>query len=138
MIRKSPGLVVALLCTLVLAGPVLAEGSWQSFISNALPGFDSRTWTDRNVDAANTTIRFDTCRDSVANGNNDWAQIALMKMNFAWPAENRGEIVLFCFVSATGNWGRQPAADYQFELKARSGPNENWNNLDVGFVRVSY
>lgn len=135
--RKYAGAVIGCLLAILSVGTVLAEGSFDSFITGAHRGFDSRTWVDRDNDNANTTVRFDTCRDTVANGANDWAKVSLQRMRLILPAENRGTKTLNCWVSATGNWGDQPASDYQFQLEDYSG-GAGANVLNVGFVRVTY
>lgn len=137
--RKYTGVVAGLLLSTFVVGTALAEGSWESYIINARRSFDSRTWTDRDIDANATLIRFDTCRDeNTTNGPNDWAKVSLQRMRFLQPAENRGQKTLNCWVSATGDWGRQPASDYQFQLDDYSGGTETYNVFDVGFLRVSY
>ncbi len=139
MHRKYTGVVAGLLLSILTVGTALAEGSWDSYIINAHRSFDSRTWTDRDIDANATTIRFDTCRDeNTTNGSDDWAKVSLQRMRLFLPAENRGQKTLFCWVSATGDWGRQPASDYQFQLDDYSGGTDSWNVFDVGFLRVSY
>ena len=52
----SLGLAVASVAT-----PAFAEGSWHSYLDKVLPGFDSRTWRDGNVDANSTNIGFTNC-----------------------------------------------------------------------------
>ena len=53
------GLSVA--ATLALAAPAQAEGSWSSYWYRVLPGVTTRTWTDQNVDANNTYVKFRYC-----------------------------------------------------------------------------
>ncbi len=120
--RKCTGVVIGLLLSIFAVGTVLAEGSWDSYIINASRSFDSRTWTDNDLDNNDTTIRFDTCRDeNTGNGSDDWATVSLQRMRGWLPAENRGQVTLHCWTSATGNWGHQPGSDYQFQLDDYSG-----------------
>jgi hypothetical protein len=92
---------------------------------------------DHNSDDKNTTVRFDTCRDDVANGAIDWATISLQRMRLILPAENRGWRKLNCWITDTESWGDQPASDYQFQVEDYSGGG-GANSLDVDFLRVTY
>lgn len=58
---KAAGLVAA--CMLV-ASPAFAEGSWTGSISGANTGYGSRTWTDKNSDAAANGGRLTNCSRS--------------------------------------------------------------------------
>lgn len=97
MAHKSPGVIVALLCVLFLSGTALAEGSWASFLSQVLPGFESRGWTDTHVDHVATTVRFDGCRGAVPGTDpNDWAEVKLYReISFA-PDEGFAIKRLYC------------------------------------------
>lgn len=137
--RRYTGVVAGILLSVFFVGTVLAEGSWDSYIINARRSFDSRTWVDHDLDNIGTTVRFDTCRDeNTGNGASDWANVSLQRMRLLLPAENRGQKTLNCWVSATGDWGDQPASDYQFQLDDYSGGTETYNVFDVGFLKVSY
>lgn len=138
MRKRLLGMSVSLLCALALAGPVLAEGSFTSYISGAWPGFDSRTWVDKNTDNVVTTIRFDDCRDTVPGTDpNDWVDVTLWKHNWAFPATNRGLNRFHCWDTDTERWGDEPAADYRFEITDYSGPDW-YNTISVGWLKVSY
>jgi hypothetical protein len=137
--RKYSGVQAGLVLSMLVAGVVLAEGSWTSSMSNVNVGFDSRTWTDRNTDNVGTTIRFDDCRDeNYTNGTGDWATVSLQRHNGIFPAGDVGRKTLYCYDTDTGNWGDQPAQDYHFQVEAFSGGSFSTNRLDVPFLRVSY
>lgn len=139
MPRRLISISAGVVCSMVLAGTVLAEGSWDSWMQDVLPGFESRSWEDKNLDAVSTSIRFDGCRDSVPGTDpNDWASAKLMREIPWWPDENLGNKFFWCWNSDTNFWGDVPASWYHFTVTDRSGPDELWNNLDVSFVRVVY
>ncbi|MBD5830347.1 hypothetical protein [Janibacter melonis] len=62
-VAKPVGLVAA--CTLV-ATPAFAKGSWRGTISGANSGFGSRTWVDKNSDAAANGGRITNCSRSAS------------------------------------------------------------------------
>lgn len=140
MAHKSPGVIVALFCVLFLSGTALAEGSWASFLSQVLPGFESRSWTDKHVDHAATTVRFDGCRDAVPGTDpNDWAEVKLYReISFA-PDEGFAIKRLYCWTSDTDGWGEMTkSGSYHWTLTNRSGPSELWNKFDASYVKTSY
>ena len=53
--------------TLVLGGAsaAMAEGSFSTSITQAQPTFQSRTWTDNNVDAVRTKVTLSNCKANV-------------------------------------------------------------------------
>ena len=128
-----------------MAGTALAEGSFGSYISDAGNGFTSRTWVDKNADSVATTVTFRTCRDGVANGTSDWADVFVKRYNWAFPATNLGIKRLYCYNSAVGNWGDVSAADYAFTIDyygpascSKSYGCANPYRFDVGDLTVSY
>lgn len=137
MRRRFLGFTVTSLCLLALAGPVLAQGSFTSYIQGAVWGFDSRTWNDGNTDNVLTTIRFDGCRDGVPGTDpNDWVDVGLWKENWGWQ-ENRGVNRFHCWTSDTERWGDEPAGNYHFTIEDYSGPDW-YNDIDVSWLKVSW
>lgn len=133
--------LVAFALSILVTGTALAEGSWNSFIAGALTGFDSRQWTDNNVDAANTTVRFTGCSD-VLPGNNgqEHTDVAVFRIVPILPDVNHGQKRLTCGGAniGLGNWGRLPgSAQYFFEIKLIHGMASG-NQLWVNAVRVAY
>lgn len=65
-IKGKLTLTAGLIAGLVVlpATPSLAEGSWTSSISDALTGFSSRSWNDRNIDSVATKTSFSTCTET--------------------------------------------------------------------------
>ena len=138
--ERTAALRVAILAlvVLMLAPAAMAEGSWTSSITNALTGFDSRSWTDNNSDSANTTIQFNNCEDDWTAIEPDNTQIQLTKET-PWyePDENRGRFVSDCENSDTDNWGDEPSGSYHFTIIRING-SESSGRLDVPFLRVRY
>lgn len=120
-----------------------AEGFWTSSMSEVAPGFNSRTWTDKNQDATATRIRLDDCRDSHrAHVTSNTAQIQLTRRTGALqPDENRGRNVFYCQSTDSHSWGRQPASDYRFaviRINGREGRNPVQARLSASYVRTDY
>lgn len=120
-----------------------AEGYWTSSISNVAPGFNSRTWTDKNQDSVATKIRLDDCRDSHrTHVTSNTAQIQLTRRTGALqPDENRGRKVFYCQGSDSKSWGRQPASDYRFaviRINGREERNPVQARLSASYVRTDY
>lgn len=133
--RRRLAIVVGLILSLVAPWTVLAEGSWNSFLSGVRQGFESRRWYDNHNDPVATTIRFDNCRDdNPNNGTNDWANVTLYRDIPILPDDNRGNHTLNCYNTATGNWGEQlTAGDFHFTITGLSG---QW--IDASYVEVNY
>lgn len=122
MLRKYAGVILGLALSVIMVSTVLAEGSFNSYIYGAANGFTSRTWVDRNLDNVSTSVNFNYCSDSIANGTSDWADVRVQRYNWAFPATNLGTLRLYCYYyGATGYWGDVPAADYAFVVH-RYGP----------------
>lgn len=138
--RKFSGVLLGVLLTLLLSGVVLAEGSWTSYLTNVPRGFDSRWWHDNHNDAQATKVRFDTCRDSVANGANDWAEISLWRGAGIFPPYLVGTSKrLNCWVTDTKGWGQQPGPpeDFLWNVDDFSGGG-GANRLDVAWLKTWY
>ena len=132
-------LVVAICCGLLsFTGAAFAEGSWSSYLSAVATDFNSRTWADKNSDAANTTIRFDNCREhSGATFSNTEVQLT-RETPWYEPDENRGRKTFTCYSTYTGNWGRQPSSSYHFTITKINGCSGCFYRLDANPVKVSY
>ena len=135
MLRKLAAMAASSLAALTFASAAFAEGSWTSYISGALTGFESRIWYDGNTDAANTLIRFDGCHLTWGPGTN--ADVNLRRVINNWPDDDRGTKRLYCSTSDTGNWGDVPGGDYRFRID-KIGGQTSGNQLNVDYVRVSY
>ncbi len=127
-------LTAALTGILIVAAamPVVAEGSWTSYISGAGAGFDSRTWQDGNSDANSTTIQFKGCKKTDGSGSSATVQLT-REQSFPKPDEDRGKKSFACASSYTGNWSRQPAGSYHFSLTYVQA-TQIW----VDYVKVAY
>jgi len=120
--KKYMAITTTFICILALATVAQAEGSWTSYITGALTGFDSRTWYDGHMDHAHTKIRFAGCRDNnYANDPNDNVTVQLTKEGF-FVDKNMGRINFFCWNSATGDYGEmQEAGNYHFTVVEING-----------------
>lgn len=140
--RRYSGVMIGLLAAILIAGTALAEGSWTSYMINVRRGFESRTWWDNANDSVATTVRLDGCRDQVpANDPNDWGTIRLYRHAGIFPPYAIGtDKKLYCYTSATGNWGAQaaPGEWFHFTVMDYSGGTASWNVFDTSFVRVTY
>lgn len=134
MSRKLATLVVVLVYSLVLVVPAMAagDGSWTSYLSYVVTGFDSRDWHDPHYTSASTTIRFVGCRDNnPQNGTSDDGTVKLWRHG-AWyePGTSMGSKRLECYSSATGNWGVMSVATYyNFEITHINGAASSYYNL---------
>ena len=137
--KRYRGVLLGLLAAFAFAGTALAEGQWTSYMTGVLPGFNSRTWDDQNLDGTSTNIKLVECRDSVPGTDPaDWAKLSLEKENWIFPSENLGTKTFNCWVSSTQFWGDVVAAHYHFTVRDYSGPDFNWNSLNVDTVVVKY
>lgn len=131
MTRKHLVAVFGLVVVLGSTGTALAEGSWNSSMWGVRVGFQSRRWTDNHLDNNSTTIRFDSCTNSVT--------VRLWRDINNWPDENRGSKVLNCGGTATGDWGAVPnAGNYYFQIDAIGGITDQTVSVDVPFLEVKY
>lgn len=135
MSRKHLIVLAALACSLLLSEAALAEGAWSSYLSYVLTGYESRTWTDYNVDAADTYVYFAGCRDGRTSSTN--TAVALWQEISWWPNANLGRQTLYCYSSDWGSWGRVNAGDYYFVIDLINGSASGWR-LDVDYVEVGY
>ncbi len=136
---RLTGVVLLTLASSMLAGSAHAEGRWTSWIGGARVGFESRSWHDNNSDNVNTKITFSTCRDSTPfTDPNDWADVRLYREIRFRPDAIVGTKRLYCWNSASGFYGDVEEGDYHFTITDYSGPNEDWNTLDVRAVEVVY
>lgn len=87
-----------------------AEGVWNSYLSGAYQGFESRRWTDNHVDANSTYVYFTNCDDGRGSGLNTSVAVRLYRDVPFWPAEDRGMVRLYCWNSDIGYYGEQPTA----------------------------
>lgn len=136
--KKSLAGFVLFATVMSFGGVAFAEGSWTSSITGALTGFDSRNWTDKKIDNANTTIKLEGCRNvNVAPNAVTTTDVQLQKNNNNWPDESKGTKILSCRNSATGNWGNVAKGDYYFRIKKIDG-NESGGRLNVTKVTTAY
>lgn len=88
------------------AAPAFAEGSWNSSLSNAGPGFSSRWWSDNNYDANSTRVLFGSCQGGTnANYLVNRVNLNLWRDNGVFPDHNHGVTTSTCN-GTWASWGR--------------------------------
>lgn len=137
--HKYLGPLGGLALALVISGVALAEGQWTSELVGVNRNFNSRTWRDADLDDATTRVRFDECRDDVANGANDWATVRLWRHAGIFPPYKVGtDKTLACYVTDTKSWGEMTGAeDFHWQVLDFSGGGGS-NRLDVDWLRTYY
>ena len=98
-----------------------------------------RSWYDGNTDHNATQVRFDTCRDDVANGTSDWVVVRLWRHAGIFPPYQVGnDKTLDCYVSDTKGWGEMIGGeDFHWQIRDFSGGGGG-NRLDVDWLKTFY
>jgi hypothetical protein len=132
-------LVLALVGLCVLAVPALAEGQRTSYISHALTGFESQSWTDNHNDAWSTDITFENCSDPYRPGVSVNATIELYHERSFLPDDPEGTKTLYCYNAFyTGSFGEMTdVGGYHFTLNKINGSTSGYT-LDVEHVYFSW
>lgn len=121
-----------------LMSPALAEGSFQSYMSNWGVGKESRTWQDNNTDSTNGYAQFRKCREVPAYD----FKIGVYKEDSGPDTQMALKWVDCVNQSAAppGGWpriyfGDVPKDQYHFTLKDVHTVGQR---IDVDLVNVSY
>ncbi|MFI2214899.1 hypothetical protein [Streptomyces sp. NPDC020141] len=125
---RSATVGVALL-SLASVTPAYAEGDFETFIDGWTLHQESRRWSDRNADAASTSVSFSGCSTDGSSGFNS-AQLKLWKDVFG-PDEDHGTRTNTC---NRVYWGDKSAGSYYFSLWGLSSGGV----LNVKTVKVYY
>lgn len=138
--RKRLLLTLALVCSMILTGTAMAEGYWNSYISGAGPGFNSRDWQDLHNDANSTNIQFQNCTETgnpYLTGMN--ATVDLWWVRSLLPDVFKGSQTLYCYhASPTAWYGEMTDSGwYHFTISKINGVN-CCHQLDVEKVQVWY
>lgn len=111
--RVASAGVAAVAITVGVAGPALAEGHFDSYLSGWYEGRESRQWIDLNEDSTNGRATFSDCN------KNDF-RITIFKEDFG-PDTNVGSETMQCTSSADAVYaGDVPKDEYHFTLKSGS------------------
>ena len=135
-VKKTAAAVVAGLSMVVLvATPAIAEGSWSSNISNAVPGFESRTWQDNNLDNVSTTVGFSGC--SLDFGQTfSTTQLEMWGEFGGFPDQNLGNVQNTC---GTSDWGIVSSNAYHFRVNTINySTDASIYQMDVSSVYTAY
>lgn len=116
-----------------LAGPALAEGTFSSSISKAVPGFESRQWQDNNLDSTNGYVNFKYCTGDIA-GYIVEVDVGIYKED-AGPDTQVGRETLQCQTGSDSVYSGDVGKDqYHFTIKGI----KNATKVNVGAVKVVY
>lgn len=111
-----------------------AEGSWNSSIYGALPGFTSRSWQDNNHDSASTVTYFQGC--SLRYGSLTTIDVALYDKMGMFPDYRVTGVNRNC---GSYNFGRMTRPnEYYFKIERVNNSNVSNYYLDVSYVQQSY
>lgn len=124
------GLLAALLSMtfLVLAqGNAWAEGWFSSSISGGRVGFESRSWTDRNLDNTNGSVVFSGCSRNVEIG-------VYHEYSFTPDVEVMRDTLYCTTYTDQGYFGDRAAGSYHFTIKRII----NGTSVNVNYVQVNY
>ena len=128
--------VGAVAATLLIATPALAEGSWSSSLSNARPGFNSRSWQDSHLDHLSTTFAFSGCTCGNAGGLVTSTELTLYDEYGLLPDQSVGNKSSVC---GTFNWGEQTRSDtYHWNIFALDGSTINVHYINVSSLTTKY
>ncbi len=126
--KKVLGTAAATLALLVMIpiGGAAAEGSWSGKIVDAMPGFNSRTWTDRNNDSVNTQVLNSSC--SNWSGSYSSHRFNLYVEPPGWFHQSVGTRTSYC---STVGWGRVAAGNYHWTVDALNGSQYSTNPMNA-------
>ncbi|MBE3203809.1 MULTISPECIES: hypothetical protein [Parafrankia] len=113
------------------------EGTFSSYIDDAVTGFESRWWQDNNSTNDDTIVTFKGCR---VNNNSTGGADAGIALRWSRPYLPDGEgstVVLNCYDSDNYHWADPAATNYRFRLKTING-SDSGRILDVETVGVSW
>ncbi len=114
-----------------------AEGSFISYMDNALTGFQSRRWDDPNQNNYSTHITFKGCVANNTYNPNVNATVAIFR-DISWaPDQNIGSRTLYCAVNDGDDYGDLTMAKYYFELTHVNGSTSG-GYLDVDELGVAW
>lgn len=112
-----------------------AEGDFNSYLQQVQPAFNSRTWTDRNISAANTAVVLTDCK--VNKGGSAPGTTALGKVALTLMRKSGDSYVGVKTISqncGSYNFGRQPSGDYRFSIVSING---NWSQNRTTFLNAT-
>lgn len=117
------------------AVPAFAEGGFNSSLSGVHPGFESRTWTDKNLDGTNGYVNIYGCTPAPPAGG--WAsgdQIGVFREHFG-PDEfiKRGDTC-----NAAVYFGDTASGNYHFTVERIEGSGDSSKTLSATNVVVRY
>ena len=132
-------LLVACAAVSIFGSVTLAEGQRTSYMSMAIPGFESQNWWDNHIDAWSTAVTFENCTDHYRPTIPVNATIELWYVRDWLPDVSKGLRTLNCYNAfSTGSWGEMTdVGNYHFLLKYINGwESDYW--LDVEHVYMSW
>jgi len=140
-IRDKIGAIALL--TAVIAGTAVtpafaaAEGSFTSSLSQAQPGFGSRTWTDKNSTTQTTTVKLTGCKVNLGGAAPGSTTLKSVGVALIKNGSIVGNISKAC---GTYDFGRLGAGQYYFRISDVNGTPccDNRIFLNASSVVVTY
>jgi len=124
-----------------LAAPAFAEGQFESYMANWLPGISTRTWTDANKDNVSTTFSAKQCTFETGVSTKS-ITMELNRLDTWTPDEHYGNKDLACTSAnslKTASWGDHGAGKFNFTLKKVNGSDQSYGgHVGAKYVRVTY
>lgn len=143
MNRKNKLISLAVTAVLLtgIAPTAQAEGGFTSSITNALTGFESRWWTDKNSDSVSTSVSHHSkCIDAATEGG--WipknVTYSLRRQRSLMPDADMGERTATCTKTVSVYWGDVRAASYRIRVTKINGQISGAPMLTVKDWRVKY
>lgn len=126
---------VSALSVAIGAMPAFAEGQWTSSLTRASTGFNSRSWQDSNLDAADTAVTFSGCSVAFSSDFSS-TDVSLWDEFGAFPDLNVGTVNNTCGGS---DWGRMTRPDlYHWTIDKINGDGSSTPRLSVDSISQSY
>lgn len=137
MKKNNMALVAVVGVALALgASPAFAEGSWNSRVVNARPGFDSRSWQDSRTDNKRTAVTLKNCVYGNAKGLVKSVGVRLYA-EWGWlPDQDAGTKTQNC---GTYNFGKQNRKDrYHWNVFSIVNSTSKAHTISSDPVSVEY
>lgn len=134
------GLLAAAAAVALVAGvptAAHAEGSFTSYINQAQPTFESRTWGDKNLDSVSTKITLTGCKANAAGKPSGSTAVKSVTVELWSTAGKLASIKRAC---GTYDFGRLGRSTFWFKISEINGYKgaDRKIFLDVNTVKVTY
>ena len=113
-----------------------AEGAFTTSMTQVQPQFDSRVWSDKNLDAVSTKVTLSNCKANAGGASPGTTPVASVTL-----ALIKGSTVVKFITQKCGTYdfGRQGVGDYKFRVWAINGSTTKSRSVFLNAsVYVSY